>query len=412
MSCSATGRSPPAARIATSNPGPGRRAVSDLIGSALFEQERERTGGLIDVQCKPTRRPRARPQVLHVGPGRDELQPQLHVLGHAHPQAAGPAHGQAPRSGLRGPQQHAGRGELLGAGRRTSTASTTRSRGRTRRRRSNFVSLDASYAVSDALHASGEVGTSEGHGETPTQDVSETGLPAGTGGGYQLNGVGSAPDFNFGAADTSTPFPGGMPVGFGWIFGAQDVDVEDQEDWAQIDADFTLDGGALDRPEFGVRYATTSATRSRVIGQGPTLRAGRPVRPGQLSGRRSRTIRATSAASAATFPTDIWFWTPGAARGLQQLRHRQPRSGGARVLTGRCSRSRRRTRPRTCRRISTATAGAATSACASCRPRKTSSTYVAGGSPTDPDAILGSAFGPFKPCPSTTRTTTGCRART
>ena len=124
---------------------------------------------------------------------------------------------------------------------------------------SNYGAFSASYAFSDAFTLSGEIGTSEGHGETPTQDVSETVLSAGTGGGYQLHGVNSAPDFNFGSADISTPFPGGVPVGFGWIFGAQAVDVEDQEDWAQIDADYALDGGAFTGLQFGARYERCSS---------------------------------------------------------------------------------------------------------------------------------------------------------
>ena len=64
--------------------------------------------------------------------------------------------------------------------------------------------------------------------------MSETQPGTGDGVGWQLNGTGRAPDFAFGSNfDDTTPQPGGQPITFGWIFGAQDVDVKDQENWAK-----------------------------------------------------------------------------------------------------------------------------------------------------------------------------------
>ena len=50
---------------------------------------------------------------------------------------------------------------------------------------------------------------------------------------------------------------------FGWIFGAQHVDVEDEETWAQIDAEFAIDSGAWTGLQFGVRYSEHSARVAR-----------------------------------------------------------------------------------------------------------------------------------------------------
>ncbi len=39
---------------------------------------------------------------------------------------------------------------------------------------SNFITLEGNWNVNDTLSFSGQIGTSEGHGKTPTQNVSET----------------------------------------------------------------------------------------------------------------------------------------------------------------------------------------------------------------------------------------------
>ena len=114
---------------------------------------------------------------------------------------------------------------------------------------SYYVSFDADWKASDKLTFKGQVGTSKGTGETPTQDVAEWNTGIGAGGGYGLNGVGAA-DWYIGgdpssqAADT-----------LGWIFGYQDVKIEDEEKWGQIDGEYFIDSGAMTSLQFGARYA-------------------------------------------------------------------------------------------------------------------------------------------------------------
>ena len=94
--------------------------------------------------------------------------------------------GHGARSGLCRPQWHARRRRV---GRRPAAPSTGIYDQISRpdeKASSNYGSLAASYRFSDAFTLSGQIGTSEGHGETPAQDVSETVTPVGTGGGYQL----------------------------------------------------------------------------------------------------------------------------------------------------------------------------------------------------------------------------------
>ena len=71
---------------------------------------------------------------------------------------------------------------------------------------SNFLSLDTTWRASDALKLTGKLGTSTGHGKTPTQDVSET--QPGTGAGTGFPGSGAA-------AGTGLPGSGAGAVGDG-----------------------------------------------------------------------------------------------------------------------------------------------------------------------------------------------------
>ncbi len=134
----------------------------------------------------------------------------------------------------------------------------------------NFVNFDANWDATDRLSFLGQVGYSWGDGKTPEQDVSETNPGIGSGAGYALNGIGSGPSFNLGATNNTTPTPGGVPVAFGWIFGDQNIDVKDREEWAKIDGAYKIDDGAWQDLKFGVRYERHGRTSADVIGQGPT----------------------------------------------------------------------------------------------------------------------------------------------
>ena len=290
--------------IATSNPDLEGVEYPFLIGAALFEQQRERTGGLFDLQIRPSDELSFDFQYFMsdleaTNYNRNFLFWTQNLLQGGAGQAPDPGYVvrnntlvEASWSGLATPS--AGVYDQIS---RPGAKAT-----------SNYGSFGASYMVSDALTLSGEIGTSEGHGKTPAQDVSETVTPAGIGGGYQLHGTGSAPDFNFGTADISTPFPGGNPVGFGWIFGAQAVDVEDQEDWAKIDADFAIDGGAFTGLQFGARYSNHERTSLNVIGQGPMFCGDVPCATNYPT--EFQNYPSDFNSFGGSFPSNIWYWTP------------------------------------------------------------------------------------------------------
>lgn len=287
--------------IALSNPDLEGVQYPNLIGAAFFDQKRERTGGLVDVQLKPT--DQLSLDFQYFMSDLDATNYNRNYLFWGSNLLQGGA-GQAPDPGY-----VVRNGTLVaatfGAGGPSAGVFDQISRPN-EKATSNYGAFNVSYAVSDALTIAGEIGTSEGHGKTPTQDVSETVLAAGIGGSYELHGTGRGPSFNFGTADTSTPLPGGTPVGFGWIFGDQNVDVEDQEDWAKIDADFALDGGAFTAVRVGARYSNHERESLDVIGQGPLAPGMDPANyPDGF-----RNYPTDFNQFGGDIPTNIWFWTP------------------------------------------------------------------------------------------------------
>jgi iron complex outermembrane receptor protein len=183
---------------------------------------------------------------------------------------------------------------------------------------SYFVNLDGDFRISDRLKLFGQAGTSEGHGKTPTQDVSETAPDIGGGGGWQLQGLGTGPNFNLGPTNNSVPFPTGNPsaLAFGWIFGAQYVDVDDKESWGKIDANFAMpDSGAWKDLKFGARYAKHDRGAINNIAQGPTFCSSPSGSGAGTCPSSYPTTYSNYPSNFNTFggsvPTGVWYWTPG-----------------------------------------------------------------------------------------------------
>jgi iron complex outermembrane receptor protein len=140
----------------------------------------------------------------------------------------------------------------------------------------NFIDLDGKWRATDNLTLRSKMGVSRGVGSTPTQDVVAWNGATGTGASYKLNGAGTAADFGFGALNpgaspgtTSNPGETTANSGLGWIFGDQNVSVVDSEKWLQLDGDYAVSAGPLNLLKFGVRAANHERSSEGVIGQGP-----------------------------------------------------------------------------------------------------------------------------------------------
>jgi len=288
-----------------------------LIGAALFEQERKRTGGLIDAQFKPTDDVNLDLSGFYSkleGPNynRNYLLWNTHYINSGNGQT--PDAGYVVQNNTLTKANFTGQnGTFYGIYDQISRPDESAD--------SSFVNLDGDFHISDRLNVTSQVGYSQGHGKTPTQNVSETQPGASNGAGWQLNGISSGPNFNLGSTNNSVPFPAGSPsaLAFGWIFGAQDVDVVDKETWGKIDAGFAMeDSGAWKDLKFGVRYVKHDRTSDNAIAQGPTFSCN-PVTPtcpagGGTDPANYPTTHSNYPSNFNTFggsiPTAVWYWTP------------------------------------------------------------------------------------------------------
>ena len=180
-----------------------------------------------------------------------------------------------------------------------------------------------------------------------------------------------------------------MPVTFGWIFGAEDIDVRDTEKWAKIDGDYKIDNGAWKDLKFGVRYQAHDRTSPTGVAQGP-------LAPGALG----------------ELPDDVLELSvelqhfrrqyPDRTSGIGPRRSWRPttvpptsiaiRLRASTIST--CSRCTKRMRLPLCKPISRATTGLRMSGMRYVQTKEDAISYTQV-DPTTPGAVLTSAFGPF-----------------
>lgn len=233
-----------------------------LIGSALFEQERKRTGGQVTLEFAPTNNLTFSLQGFTSELDANNYNRNFMLWGSRIIQG-----GAVPDAGFvvrdntlieatfsADPSYQFGIYDQISRPRDESKA--------------EFFSAEAEWILNDQWTFSGQIGTSEGHGKTPTQDVAEWDLGLGTGAAWTLNGVGAA-DWNLGSTGTSQPGTPLVDVKLDWIFGFQDIDAVDEEDWLQLDSEVRLDSGILASIDFGVRIADHERNLDQVTAQGP-----------------------------------------------------------------------------------------------------------------------------------------------
>jgi iron complex outermembrane recepter protein len=185
---------------------------------------------------------------------------------------------------------------------------------------SAFINLDGNFIITQHFRLDGQIGWSEGHGKSPTQNVSETEPGLGSGAFYTLNGLSRPPDRGLPGVNYGQPFPPGHPedLTFGWIFGAQDIDVVDKETWAKLDGTFDVsDSGAWQDLRFGARYSRHDRSSVNNIAQGPTFSCDPKLcsfPAGGTDPANYPTSHSNYPSNYTTFgsnmPSGIWYWTP------------------------------------------------------------------------------------------------------
>jgi iron complex outermembrane receptor protein len=276
-----------------------------LIGSALFQQRRQRNGGLIDAQWAPSdtfsldgsffssklEATNVNDNYLFWGNnifngGNGEQAPDPGYVIRANTLVSATFSPLAPQYK---PNTY---GVYDQISRPDESAST------------NFGNLDMKLKASDVLNIFGQLGVSRGHGRTPTQDVLETNPAVGTGAAYQLNGTSSAPNWNLGSQVNTTP----NGVGFGWIFGDQNIDVVDKEWWTKIDAQYDFHSGSFQDLKFGARFDSHQRESQNVIGQGPKLPGASNTANWPQGYQNYPTNYGYGLGG--SYPTQVWYYTP------------------------------------------------------------------------------------------------------
>ncbi len=249
----------PGSALAIAKPDLANVAFPTLIGSALFEQSRERKGGLIDVQIKPSNALELDLSAFHsrmeaTNYNRNWMMWGSRIIGDNRiPSSYTVRNGTlvaATWPAIAGAQY-----AIVDQIYRPGTFSET-----------GFLNLDAKFRAGDRLTFYGKAGQTTGKGETPKQDVFE-GDVLNTGAAYTFHGVGSPVDVSF---------PNGHPSVFtgttlDWIFGASPAKTKDEEKYGQVDGEWAGDtGGVFNTLKFGARYAEHTRDTQQVA-QGPNF---------------------------------------------------------------------------------------------------------------------------------------------
>lgn len=240
-----------------------------LMGSALFEQERKREGGLIDVQVKPSN-----DLTLDLSYFNSKLDAANYNRNFMMWGSSIIGAGFAPENGyvvrnntlvsasfpnMGTPTSAINYGVYDQISRPDESSST------------DFLNFDGKLRLGDALTLYSKIGTSQGKGNTPTQDVAEWNI-GNTGAQYTLHGVDSAASWSLPGGNPASPATGPLGQQLGWIFGDQNIHVKDKDNWAQIDGDYALEKGSLTLLKFGVRLNDHTRSSGGVIGQGPACK--------------------------------------------------------------------------------------------------------------------------------------------
>ncbi len=290
-------------KIATSNPNLSGAWYPTAIGSALFEQKRERKGGLIDVQIKPSNDLTLDlsgfdSKMDAANYNRNFMVWNTHFINQGAGQAPDPGYTVKTTNGvstLTNATFTGVPGTQYGIYDQISRPDESAS--------SDFLSLDLAYRVNDKLKVKAKLGTSTGHGKTPTQDVAEWDIAKGTGASYGLNGVGGA---NASLGSNNNASQAGSSLD--WIFGVQNVDVVDKEKWGQFDAEYALNEGVFTNIKFGVREADHNRSSWGVIAQGANGAAG-AFNPANVPVSGTSYPSNFGAGLGGSFPTNIWTLT-------------------------------------------------------------------------------------------------------
>ncbi|MBB6095950.1 iron complex outermembrane receptor protein [Povalibacter uvarum] len=266
-----------------------------LVGSTLFEQVRDRTGGLLEVQFRPSDNLTLGLSGFLSDMDANNYNRNFMLWGGSFVNIQSPQPGYTVENGVLTNATYAGV-----AGRNYAVYDMIY---REATAKSNYITFDADWQITDSLRSKVMVGTTEGKGTTDRQFIAEVTTNAGGGASWTTHGIGSPLDWNIGGNST----PAGV-TSFG-TWGNQQVIATDQEDWINLDFSQDLDAGPLTSLDFGARFADHE--RETQSPEGAT--------PGDIwsdlqNGETAAYPSDFGSTIGGSFPRDLWYFTPAALK--------------------------------------------------------------------------------------------------
>jgi iron complex outermembrane receptor protein len=284
--------------VGTSNPDLVGVWYPRMIGAAYFEQKRERQGGLLEVQFKPTDS-----LSFDLSAFSSKLKASNYNRNYLlyNPRTIGAGIAPEPGYVVRNntlvsaviPDTGAQYGLYDMIARPDEKAST------------KYLAFEADWQATEGLNFNFKLGNSTGHGETPTQDVAEWRV-GGAGASWDLNGINQGASFSLNEP-TNAPQAN---LALDWIFGLQNLDIEDKDKWGQIDGEYKFAEGVVSSLQFGVRSAEHDRESTDVVNQGPNWGA-TPFDPTTFPQGYSNYPSDFASGIGGDFPRDIWYYTAG-----------------------------------------------------------------------------------------------------
>jgi iron complex outermembrane receptor protein len=269
--------------------------VPGLIGSTLFEQVRNRTGGLLEVQFKPSDNLTLGLSGFLSEMDANNYNRNFMLWGGNFARAQAPDAGYTVENGVLTSATYTGV-----AGRDYAVYDMI---SREASAKSNYITFDADWRITDTMSFKAQVGTTEGEGSTARQFIAEVTTNRGGGASWTSHGTSAPLDWSVGG-DSS---PTGV-TGFG-TWGNQQVTALDSEDWMNLDFTQELTAGSLTSLDFGVRYADHEREARSPEGASPgdiwsDLQNGATTAyPGDFA-----------SDLGGDFPRNFWYFTPGALK--------------------------------------------------------------------------------------------------
>ena len=233
-----------------------------LIGSSLFEQERERKGGMVVAQIKPSRAFELEGTYfnskLEAGNYNRNYMTDMAASGTITANVIPDSY--TVKNGTLTSVSYSNKGTAAAPLRYGIVDEIVREGAFAK---TEFADISGKWRPSNELTISGSFGRTKGSGETPSQGVYE-GDVNNSGVSYQLNGMGSPATVKFPSIDTSK-FTGTI---LDWVFGYSPATTSDEENYGRLDASFKLDAGPLRELKFGAR-GTNHKRSNFAVAQGP-----------------------------------------------------------------------------------------------------------------------------------------------